>query len=377
MTHHAPLANHPVWDDAAALDLPPLGETVRADVCVVGLGGSGLSAVDELLALGHSVVGVDAGAVGGAAAGRNGGFLLAGAADFHHDAVARHGRERAVGIYRHTLAEIDRMARETPETVRRTGSIRLAVAEDELADCREQYDAMRADDLPVEWYEGALGTGLRMPTDCAFQPLARARARARAVLDRGARLYQRSAAIEIAGDMVRTAGGVVRCRAVVVAVDGALDLVLPELAPRIRSTRLQMLATAPTTEVQVPCPVYARWGFDYWQQLPDGRLTLGGCRDLDLDAEWGHDATPTATIQAALDRVLRDHVGVRETRATHRWAAVVGYTDTGLPIFTEARPGVWATGAYSGTGNVMGALCGRAAARRAVGMGSEMAELLA
>jgi glycine/D-amino acid oxidase-like deaminating enzyme len=113
-----------------------------------------------------------------------------------------------------------------------------------------------------------LGTGLRIPTDCAFQPMARARALARTVLDGGARLYERSPAIEIAGDTVRTPDGVVRCGAVVVAVDGALDLLLPELAPRIRSTRLQMLATAPTREVEVPCPVYARYGFDYWQQLP-------------------------------------------------------------------------------------------------------------
>jgi glycine/D-amino acid oxidase-like deaminating enzyme len=176
---------------------------------------------------------------------------------------------------------------------------------------------------------------------------------------------------------VRTPDGVVRCGAVVVAVDGALDLLLPELAPRIRSTRLQMLATAPTREVEVPCPVYARYGFDYWQQLPDGRISLGGCRDLDMQAEWGHDPTPTSTIQAALDRVLRERIGVHEAPVTHRWAAVVGYTEDGLPVFTEARPSVWAAGAYSGTGNVVGALCGRAAARRATGRGSEVAELLA
>ncbi len=377
MTNSDATPNRPVWDDAAALDLAPLRGEVHADVCVVGLGGSGLSAVHELLSLGRSVVGVDAGAVGGAAAGRNGGFLLAGPADFHHDAVAKHGRERAVRLYRLTLEEIERMAGETPGTVRRVGSIRLAASDEELADCRVQLDAMRADGLPAEWYAGPLGTGLRIPTDCAFQPMTRARALARAVLDGGARLYERSPAIEIAGDAVRTPDGVVRCDAVVVAVDGALDLLLPELAPRIRSTRLQMLATAPTREVEVPCPVYARYGFDYWQQLPDGRISLGGCRDLDMEAEWGHDATPTPTIQAALDRVLRERIGVREASVTHRWAAIVGYTDDGLPVFGEARPGVWAAGAYSGTGNVVGALCGRAAARRASGLSSEVAELLA
>ncbi|MDF1503168.1 FAD-binding oxidoreductase [Roseisolibacter sp. H3M3-2] len=370
------LPNRPVWDEGPAPELPALAHDVEADVCVVGLGGSGLAAVHELLALGRSVVGLDAGVVGGAAAGRNGGFLLAGPADFHHDAVAKHGRDRAVRMYHLTLAEIDRMIGETPEAIRRVGSIRLAASDEEVEDCRVQLDAMRADGLAAEWYEGPLGTGLRIPTDCAFQPMARARALAARAAERGARLFERSAAVEIAGAGPLAAGGTVRCRAVVVAVDGALDRLLPELAPRIRSTRLQMLATAPTREVSVPGPVYARYGFDYWQQLPDGRISLGGCRDLDMENEWGHDATPTPTIQAALDRVLRERVGVREAPVTHRWAAVVGYTDDGLPVFAEARPGVWAVGAYSGTGNVVGALCGRAAARRAVGLPSEMAALL-
>ena len=370
------LPNRPVWDEGPTLDLPTLHGPADADVCVVGLGGSGLAAVHELLALGHSVVGVDAGIVGGAAAGRNGGFLLAGPADFHHDAVAKHGRERAVRMYHLTLEQIARIERETPEAVRRAGSIRLAASDEELADCRVQLDAMRADGLPAEWYEGPLGTGLHIPTDAAFQPMTRARSLARSALAQGARLYEASPALEIVGDAVRTPDGVVRCRAVVVAVDGALDLLLPELAPRIRSTRLQMLATAPTREVSVPCPVYARWGYDYWQQLPDGRVSLGGCRDLDMDAEWGHDATPTPTIQGALDRVLRDVIGVRAAPVTHRWAAVVGYTADGLPVCAEARPGVWAVGAYSGTGNVVGALCGRAAARRAVGLQSDVWDLM-
>jgi len=62
---------------------------------------------------------------------------------------------------------------------------------------------------------------------------------------------------------------------------------------------------------------------------------------------------------------------------THRWAATVSYSATGLPVLEEVRPGVVATGAYSGTGNVVGALCGRAAARLALGERAEMADLLA
>ncbi|MCY7363998.1 MAG: hypothetical protein LH469_01555, partial [Frankiaceae bacterium] len=59
----APAVDVPLWEDGGWSPLPALRGTVTADVCVVGLGGSGLAAVDELLARGASVVGVDAGPI--------------------------------------------------------------------------------------------------------------------------------------------------------------------------------------------------------------------------------------------------------------------------------------------------------------------------
>ena len=112
----------PVWGDPSAGSNPPrLADEVAADVCVVGLGGSGLAAVGAALEAGASVVGLDAGPIAGGAAGRNGGFLLAGAARFHHDAVAAWGRERAAGIYAESLVELDRLFAEVGPLARRVG----------------------------------------------------------------------------------------------------------------------------------------------------------------------------------------------------------------------------------------------------------------
>src|ERR1051325_23691 len=123
--------NMPVWADRGGRGprFARLTSATDADVCVVGLGGSGLACIGELLACGvkpSRIVGVDAGTVASAAAGRNGGFLLAGTADFYHDAIANFGHARARRLYEMTIEEIDVMAGETPDPIRRTGSLRLA-----------------------------------------------------------------------------------------------------------------------------------------------------------------------------------------------------------------------------------------------------------
>lgn len=316
----------------------------------------------ELLDVSASVVGLDGGPVAGGAAGRNGGFLLAGTALFHHDAVARLGRERAAAIYRETLAEIDRLAADLGPLVRRTGSLRLASSAAEADDCARQLAALRADGFPAEPAEG----GLVVPSDGAVDPLARCRLIAERAARAGARLHGGSPVVELAGDRVATPDGEVTCAAVVVAVDGGLERLLPELVGRVRSTRLQMLGTEPVAPGLHPRPVYHRYGYDYWQQLPDGRVVLGGRRDRHTDSEWGAPAEPDAAVQQELDVLLREQAGV-DALVTHRWAGVVAYTDDGLPLLEEVRPGVIVTGAYCGHGNVLGAAAGRAAARIALG----------
>jgi glycine/D-amino acid oxidase-like deaminating enzyme len=119
-----------------------------------------------------------------------------------------------------------------------------------------------------------------------------------------------------------------------------------------------MLSTAPTSEVKIDRAVYARWGYEYWQQLPDGRIVLGGFRDHAMEQEWTHSTEPTELIQNKLTEFLRKHLRVRAP-IEHRWAASVGYTADGLPLAEEVKPGVWAVGGYNGTGNVVGALYGR------------------
>ena len=345
---------------------PALQGEHHADVCVVGLGGSGLACIDRLLKEGVSVIGLDAGTVGGAAAGRNGGFLRAGTSHFYHEAAKKYGIDRAARMYSATIVERERLLFRYPEVARRVGYLRLAHDAEEERDCREHLTALQEATFPAEWYDGPLGTGVLVPNDAVVDPLARCRLEAADVVAKGAKLFEHSKAETLSRGIVHTTHGVVRSRLTIVAVDGALSTVLPELGDRVWPMRLQMLASGPHPAGVLPHAISSRWGWDYAQQLPSGTIALGGCRDVGGDAEHTTETSVTDSVQRALETRFREKTRVEPT-VTHRWAATAGYTADGLPVFGEVRPGVWATGGYCGTGNLFGAACGRAIARLALG----------
>ncbi len=104
---------------------------------------------------------------------------------------------------------------------------------------------LRRHGIAVRRYDGELGRGLFLPDDAAMNPARRALGLATPVLRLrpGCSRTARSPRSAPAGS--QTAGGTVSAGLVVVAVDGRLELLLPELAGRVRTARLQMLATEP------------------------------------------------------------------------------------------------------------------------------------
>lgn len=346
------------WDvDSPRPDLAPLRNDATADVCVVGLGGSGLTAIREAQARGMSVIGVDAGRIAAGAAGRNGGFMLAGIAKFYHHTVDQLGSAVAKRLYQHTLDEMARIEASLPGVFRRCGVVRAAADDVEYEDCLAHRDALIADGFTADLYEGDQGRGILIPSDGVFHPVRRAAMLSRDALNEGATLHGDSSVTGVAPGTVTTAHGTVTAEHILVAVDGGLGRILPELTGQVRDVRLQMVATGPSA-ARLEFPVYARDGYDYWQQLPDGSVAIGGGRDVAGDTEWTTSTEPTLTVREYLRSVL-DGLGVREP-IEHHWAATVGYTSNALPLVTEAQPGVWAIGGYCGTGNVVGALLGRA-----------------
>lgn len=352
-----------VWDiDVERPEYLKLSANLEADLVVVGLGGSGLTALLHAAQRGLNVIGIDADRIAAGAAGRNGGLLLAGIADFHHNVRNDFGITRAKALYQHTLDEIDRIEATTPEAVSRIGALRigeLTRGEDsaELSDTYEHRDALIADGFPVEDYEGEQGVGILIPTDGTFHPARRAVLLANLAKNAGAQIFTHSPAIKIESGLVTTDQGSIKAKHIVVAVDGNLGKVLPEISDLVQPTRLQMISTAPETKLNLKYAVYIRQGWDYWQQLPDGRIAIGGGRDLALELEATDEVEPTKLMRDYLENKLKE-IGV-SALTEHHWAAIVSYTDSGLPIVKQVQQGVWAVGAYCGTGNVVGALLAR------------------
>ncbi len=376
----------PLWQDEPYRPRPALRGEVHADVCVVGAGVGGLATARRLLDGGLSVVVLDRHEVASGASGRNGGFFIAGAAPMYHDTRRLWGPERAAAIHRATLAAQQEMLEVADEIgarghFRLDGMLRLAVDEAEADDVRAHAaalagdgfpgDPVAADDLPAPLARSGRA-GLFLPHDGSVHPVRWLRALAGALETRGARLFEHSPvtgppARDSDGVRVETAEGVVRCDRAVVAVDGDLATLVPSAAA-VRPRRLNMLATAPLSRTVLPCPVYARYGYEYVHQTADGRIALGGFSDLDGDASWTSRPEVSAPVQARLDRWLHEELQVGDP-VTHRWAGVVGFAEDPVPRCgpvpgTDGR--VLALGGYNGTGHVQAWVASRVVADQVV-----------
>jgi gamma-glutamylputrescine oxidase len=356
------------WLDRPLGPIPVRPGSGPVEVVVVGGGVSGCACALSLAKGGLRVRLIDAGRVAGGASGRNGGFALRGGAARYDEARAALGADAARMLWALSEEALERVERLAGAWFRRVGSVRLAADAAELDALGRECDALGADGLaagqPVRLsppLDRLYAGGFLQPLDGALDP-------ARFVRGLAARAAQ--AGVEIGEHRPLEAAALdhLDADAVVVAVDGSTATLLPELAPYVLATRGQVLVTEPLAGRLFPRPHYARGGYDYWQQLPDRRLLLGGRRDRSPETERTDADATTPLIQAELDLLAAALLGAPPA-VSHRWSGCWGETPDRLPLAgrVPGRERLWVAAGYSGHGNVLGLACGEQVARAILG----------
>ncbi len=363
----------PYWLENAPPVRPGPRSEGRVDVAIVGGGITGCSCALALASAGLSVRVHDRRGIAEGASGRNGGFALRGGAARYDVARDSYGPGAAASLWRWTEDCLERMMELGDGALRRTGSLRLAADEEERGQILSENEALHEDGFEAEWRDDlapqleSFHGAIFHPGDASIQPAHFVRRLAGLAADAGAELRE--------GERVDSLDDL-DADHVVIATDGSGRGLLPELDEAIWPARGQVVATEPLPELLYDKPHYARGGFDYWQQLPDGRLVLGGFRDFSIMSELTDEEVTTPVIQEALDAFLRELVGY-DPPVSHRWAGIFGLTQDMLPLVgpVPGRDGIWVAAGYSGHGNVLGFGCGELVAAAILGGGAPELEL--
>jgi glycine/D-amino acid oxidase-like deaminating enzyme len=312
--------------------------------------------------------------IAGGASGRNGGFALRGGAAPYPVMVDSIGRERAAALWRWTEAAVADLAELAGDAFRPTGSLRLAVDDEEREELVAECEALRADGFAVEWrdhlappLDGGYPAAIFHSTDGVLQPARLVRRLAARAAEVGVEIHEHTRVGSVAETGAET---------VVVATDGYPSGLLGSFEGLIVPTRGQVIATEPVAEMLFETPHYGRHGFDYWHQRPDGRIVAGGFRDVSLQDEFTAEEVTTPPVQGALEEFVASLLG-RPVRVDYRWAGIFGMVFDFLPVVGQipGENGLWVAGGYSGHGNVLGFACGRLVAGAILGEPDPLLEL--
>jgi len=158
---------------------------------------------------------------------------------------------------------------------------------------------------------------------------------AQAAARKGARLFEHS---RVTGAQWRDGewhvvanSRTVRARSLVLATNAYAPRLVPALGDLIVPRRGQMLATAPLEVRFDPRPAYANYGYQYWRQTPDGRLVIGGWRNVSFETESVDSTETTTLVQDAIEQGLRDLVP-EGAPVEYRWAGTMGFARDGRPL---------------------------------------------
>ena len=370
----------PTWYEASARERPAwpaLDGDLRADVCIVGGGYTGLSCALHLAERGYRAVLLEARRIGNGASGRNGGQLGSGqrrdqstlerelgdeaarllwslaeeAKALVRARIARHGiacdLKPGIAIAAHRPRYARALAREAAHLRTHYGYEEIDVLD---------RAALRAEVEAKGFWGGFLdrGAGHLHPLDYALG-LARAGAEAGVDIREGTPVSGITP-----GTPCRVAAGphTVSADAVVLACNGYLDALDPGVGDYVMPINNFILATEPLGEERaralIPhdvAVVDTRFVVNYFRLSADRRLLFGGGesagRRLAVD--------PRSFVRRYMLRIFPQ---LADVRIDHAWGGTLAITWTRMPSIGRLSGGLYYAHGYSGHGVALATLGG-------------------
>lgn len=362
----ATVAPHPVH--------PALAEGIRADVCVIGAGYTGLSAALHLAQAGVDVVLIDAHRAGWGASGRNGGQMSGGQRVDTAVMARMFGKDQAHALWslgedakalvKSLIAEHDIACDVKPGVAHMSQKPDdLRVYADHMAQ-EYRYKALEyldraavRDHVQTDVYaEGVLDHGA-----AHLHPLKYALGLAQAARAAGVRLYENTRATGITRAdpaTVHTSGGSIRADHVILATNGYHADLVSEVAARAMPINNFILATEPLPNQGrdlMPSDIAiadAKFVVNYYRLSADGRLLFGG------GETYGYRFPDD--IRAFVRRpMLETFPQLADTRIDYGWGGTLAITAKRLPHLAQVTPNILSAAGYSGHGVAMATLSGK------------------
>lgn len=364
---------------------PPLRGEIRADVCIIGAGYTGLSAALHLAQKGLDVVVLDAHRAGFGASGRNGGQVCSGYDSTQTELTRKLGAAKARMLWdlaeeakadlRALCADHIPQARFRPGQVHGTYNAAEAARDQAEVDLlQERYgyaqarlcgpEEMRALVKSPHYHSGLLDMGAGH-----IHPLRYVLGLARLAEDAGARLFERTEVHRIdKGDpaVVATDKGRVTADFVVLAGNGYLPNLERKVAARVMPLNSFIGATEPLGArardvLGQDIAVHdSKWVANYFRLSEDQRLLFGGRPSYGLGFPQGI----AALMQKRIPKLFPQLEGVR---IDYAWGGTLGVTIPRLPAVIRVAPNIVSAGGYSGHGVALSGLAGKVMAETIAG----------